>query len=181
MGGDAQRFEIRRRHTGDLPACVEVLAEVHASDGYPVAWPADPAGWLLESEQLACWVAVSRDSGEIVGHVALNRGSGSSAGEVWAERAEGRAPDGAGAVSRLYVAPSAMGVGLGERLLATAVAQARTWRLHPVLDVVAGHGGALRLYQRLGWELLLTVSRTWPNGMTVDVHCFELAAAGGTA
>ncbi|MCX4745520.1 GNAT family N-acetyltransferase [Kitasatospora sp. NBC_01287] len=178
MAEGSGRFEIRRRWSGDLPGCVGALAEVHRSDGYPVVWSADPARWLVESDQLASWVAVSAATGEIAGHVALNRGSGSSAGGVWAGLAEGREPDGAGAVSRLYVAPAWWGNGLGERLLATAVGQARAWGLRPVLDVVAENEAAVALYHRTGWELLLTVDQTWSNGMTVTVHCF---AAGDGA
>ncbi|WP_329578629.1 GNAT family N-acetyltransferase [Kitasatospora sp. NBC_01250] len=166
-------IEVRRRWSGDLDGCVAALAGVHEADGYPVDWPADPARWLVESDQLASWVAVSATGG-IVGHVALGRGTGSSAGEVWARRA-GREAAEAGAVGRLYVAPLARGRGLGERLLASAVGQAHAWGLHPVLDVVTSGAAAVALYQRLGWELMLTVDQIWPNGSVVAVHCF----AGG--
>lgn len=163
-------FEIRRRWSGDLDGCVAALAGVHEADGYPVDWPAEPARWLVESDQLASWVAVSA-GGEIVGHAALCRGTGSSAGEVWARRV-GREAAEAGAVSRLYVAPPARGYGLGERLLASVVGQAQAWGLHPVLDVVTTGSAAVALYQQLGWELMLTVDQIWPNGSVVAVHCF---------
>ncbi|WP_329569765.1 GNAT family N-acetyltransferase [Kitasatospora sp. NBC_01266] len=175
MIGSSERFEIRRRWSGDLPGCVSALAEVHRVDGYPVAWPRDPARWLVESDQLACWVAVSAATGEVVGHAGLCRGPGSSAAGVWAARGEGRVADAAGAVSRLYVAPPARGHGLGARLLDVVAAQARAWDLHPVLDVVTENTAAVELYHRRGWELLLTTDQIWPNGMTVAVHCFAAA------
>ncbi|GAB2736952.1 GNAT family N-acetyltransferase [Kitasatospora kifunensis] len=176
MNGSWDGYEIRRRWSGDLDGCVTALAGVHQADGYPVDWPADPARWLVESDQLASWVAVSA-LGEIVGHVALCRGAGSSAGEVWALRG-GREATEAGAVGRLYVAPSARGRGIGEGLLAAAVGQAHAWGLHPVLDVVTTSAAAVELYQRLGWELMMTVDQSWPNGAVVAVHCF--AEAGGS-
>ncbi|MEY9946096.1 GNAT family N-acetyltransferase [Kitasatospora sp. GAS1066B] len=172
MAGSSERFVIRRRWSGDLPGCVSALGEVQRADGYPVVWPAEPGRWLVESDQLASWVAVSAATGEIVGHAALCRGPGSSAAGVWAARVVGREAAEAGAVSRLYVAPGARGHGLGERLLDAVVAQARAWELHPVLDVVTESTAAVELYRRLGWELLLTMDQTWSNGVTVAVHCF---------
>ncbi|MFI9272901.1 GNAT family N-acetyltransferase [Kitasatospora sp. NPDC052896] len=167
------------------------LEEVHRADAYPMLWPADPARWLCDSDLLAAWVAeVPGGPGgaagptRIVGHVTLVRAAGSRAAGLWAGRT-GREEHRAGAVGRLFVAPAARGHGLGARLLGTAVAQARRWGLHPVLDVAAGSTAAVALYERLGWRRLETVQESWVPGETVDVHCYTgpgahpVAAAGG--
>ncbi|MEU1026849.1 GNAT family N-acetyltransferase, partial [Streptomyces sp. NPDC005904] len=55
----------------DLAACVEVLAQVHKRDGYPVNWPDRPADWLSGTAALGAWVAEL--DGRVVGHVGLFR------------------------------------------------------------------------------------------------------------
>jgi GNAT superfamily N-acetyltransferase len=168
-------YQLRRREAADLGSCVRALAEVHEADGYPVTWPEQPAGWLAEADQLAGWVVVASD-GAVVGHVALSPGLDSSAAHVWAERT-GRGPDEAVALSRLYVAPSARGCGLGAELLAAAIGYAHSVGLWPVLDVVADGGAAVELYERQGWERMLTVDQEWPDGQVVLVHCYALGVA----
>jgi GNAT superfamily N-acetyltransferase len=168
-------FTIRRRWSADLPGCGRALAAVHRADGYPVEWPADPAGWLAEPGQLAGWVAVAAD-GTVAGHVAVGPGTDSSAGPLWAARTGGE-PERTAAVGRLFADPAARGHGLGARLLAAAVRQVRHWELTPVLDVVTDNTAAVRLYRSSGWQELDTVQQHWSNGMTVAVHCFALAGA----
>ena len=46
-----------------MDACVTVLRQVHAQDGYPLMWPASPAGWISPSRQGAAWVADERGHG----------------------------------------------------------------------------------------------------------------------
>ncbi|WP_344445789.1 GNAT family N-acetyltransferase [Kitasatospora nipponensis] len=189
---------VRRRESADLAGCVAALSAVHRADGYPVDWPADPARWIRDPDELAAWVALGppadgagpADPGDradpgapagapvVLGHVSLCRGAASSAGAVWAERFGGEA-DGTGAVARLFVAPEARGGRLGARLLAAAVAQARAWELRPVLDVVTTGTAAVRLYRALGWRLVATVDQHWSAGRTVAVHCFALDDEGG--
>jgi GNAT superfamily N-acetyltransferase len=81
------------------------------------------------------------------------------------------------ALSRLYVAPGARGCGLGAELLAVAVEYAHSVGLWPVLDVVTDGGAAVELYERQGWERMLTVDQEWPDGQVVAVHCYALGAA----
>jgi GNAT superfamily N-acetyltransferase len=65
-------------------------------------------------------------------------------------------------VAELFVAESARGQGIGSRLLAEAEQHARTLgRQFLTLDVVDTNPGALRLYQRLGFEII----RTMPTGI----------------
>jgi GNAT superfamily N-acetyltransferase len=172
MGQD--EYRVRRRAAADLDGCVRALAEVHQGDGYPMVWPARPADWLAEPHQLASWVAVAPD-GAVVGHAALEPGAGSSAAHVWAGRT-GRAPEEAIALSRLYLAPAGRGRGLGAELLAVAVEHARAAGGWPVLDVVTENTEAVALYERQGWQRMVTEDQHWPDGTVVAVHCYAWGA-----
>ncbi|MEU9101287.1 GNAT family N-acetyltransferase [Streptomyces sp. NPDC048361] len=161
---------VRRRTDSDLGACVQVLADVHEQDGYPVNWPDRPDAWLSQPALLAAWVAEL--DGRIVGHIGLSRSeAGDVAPGLWGGR-EGASRASAGVVSRLFVASAARGHGIGALLMAQAMRDARERDLHPVLDVVASDASAVALYERLGWELLGTVEQQWSLEQTVVVHCY---------
>ncbi|WP_298445640.1 GNAT family N-acetyltransferase [Ferrimicrobium sp.] len=124
-----------------LPQCVEALAEVHAADGYPVVWPADPLVWLGGEDFLGAWVAI--DEATVLGHVGLKRSlldNGNQVGEVF----------------RLFVIPRARGLGIGRALLSSGVSQLTSLGLLPMLRVVPESGDAASLYEHLGWRLLST-------------------------
>ncbi|WP_425569211.1 hypothetical protein [Nonomuraea salmonea] len=70
-GRTLARMHIRLRLPADLDACVEALAQVQATDRYPVDWPSDPGGWLTPSDLTSAWVAV--EDGAVLGHVGLTR------------------------------------------------------------------------------------------------------------
>ncbi|SCE32339.1 L-amino acid N-acyltransferase YncA [Streptomyces sp. PpalLS-921] len=166
---------VRRRTDRDLHACAEVLAQVHARDGYPVNWPAEASAWLSQPALTAAWVAEL--DGRLVGHVGLSRSTaGDLAPELWSARA-GVGADETAVISRLFVAPSARGRGTGASLMARAVEEARNRGLHPVLDVVADDTEAVALYERLGWQLLATTEQQWGPDQRVTVHCYAAAAA----
>lgn len=143
-----ERISVRRRATSDLDACVRVLAEVHESDGYPVDWPEDPAGWLAPAESPAAWVALL--DGVLVGHVCLSpaRPDDATPG-LWSGRT-GSGPEKTAVVGRLYVSPRARGRGIGALLPAGTVRDARGRGLHPVLDVVTSDRSAAALYECQG-------------------------------
>lgn len=167
---------IRPRRASDLPACVEVLAQVHAADGYPTNWPDRPADWLAGSSLTGAWVAELGD--RVVGHVALCRSTADDvAPALWSGR-EGVAVDGTAVVSRLFVAPEARGHGVGARLLARVAAEAAELGLYPVLDVVVSDTSATALYERTGWQFLGTGRQQWSPQQTVTVRCY--AAPEGT-
>lgn len=141
---------IRPRKPEDLGQCVEVLEEVHAVDGYPALWPADPGRWLTPSRLLGAWVA--EQAGALAGHVGLSGVAAEPSVGLWAA-STGLALDRLGAVRQLFVSPDARRCGIGEQLLAVACADARRRGLHPVLDVIDRKGAAMALYDRLGWRL----------------------------
>ncbi|MFJ1754954.1 GNAT family N-acetyltransferase [Kitasatospora sp. NPDC088134] len=160
---------LRPREAGDLPRCAAVLRAVHKADGYPRNWPADPAAWLATAGQCAALVAVL--DGEIVGHAALTPGTArDTAAARWAART-GRDAAETAEVGRLFVAPTARGLGLGARLLAAAGAAAHERGLHPVLCVRDGDRAAVALYRRAGWTDTGTAREDWPDG-PVTLRCF---------
>lgn len=161
---------VRRRDAADLDECVEVLAEVHARDGYPTNWPDRPGEWLTQPSLYASWVA--ERNGHVVGHIGLSRsGAADAAPAAWSRRTGASAEDTA-VISRLFVSPSARGHGIGALLMARAVRDARERALHPVLDVLASDTSAAALYERLGWSLLATADQQWSPTQTVTVHCY---------
>ncbi|MEV4808831.1 GNAT family N-acetyltransferase [Micromonospora avicenniae] len=157
----------------DLGDCVRVLAEVHERDGYPMIWPDFPAAWLTPPMLMASWVAEL--DGRIVGHIGLSRSDARDAAPgLWAART-GVSVDAIAVVNRLFVAPSARGLGIGALLMAQAVREAQDRGLHPVLDVVASDFAAAALYERLGWQLLATVEQQWSPEQKVTVRCYAAA------
>lgn len=160
----------RERTAADLPACVEALRAVHEGDGYPLNWPADPAGWLTPPALLGAWVA-ERD-GAVVGHAALSVPAADDvAPALWGDAAR------AVVVNRLFVAPAARGLSVGAALLERLTAEAATAGRHPVLDVVSSDTAAVALYRRLGWRHLGDREQRWGPEQTVTLRCF--AAPGG--
>ena len=61
---------IRPRRDEDLERCVTLLREVHATDRYPVRWPADPETWLTGRQPLGAWIA--QDGDQLLGHPGLH-------------------------------------------------------------------------------------------------------------
>jgi GNAT superfamily N-acetyltransferase len=168
--GGSEGPGVRPRTGSDLAACVEVLAEVHERDGYPVNWPADPGAWLTPPAHLASWVAEL--DGRVAGHVVLSRSApGDLAPGLWSTRT-GVDAGRTAVVNRLFVAPAARGHGIGALLMARATAEARGRGLHPVLDAVAGDTAATALYERLGWTFLAQVEQQWSARQRVDVRCY---------
>lgn len=164
---------VRARDDSDLPACAAALADVHARDGYPVNWPADPAGWLTTPTLIGAWVA--EVDGRAVGHAGLSGGTEDDvAPRLLSDREGAPVVASTGVVSRLFVGPGARGHRLGALLMARVVAEARARRLRPVLDVVATDTAAVALYERLGWELLGTAEEQWGPDQRVTLRCYHL-------
>jgi GNAT superfamily N-acetyltransferase len=153
---------IRDRQPCDLEGCVEALLAVHVSDGYPMNWPEDPAGWLTPADGLRAWVAVADDIG-VVGHVMVQ---GFSAGSAQVA-----------SVARLFVAPEARSQGLGARLLGHARQWAADRGIGLVLEVTADErSSAVALYERTGWRRTDTQEAPWTaaDGSPVLLHRYVL-------
>jgi GNAT superfamily N-acetyltransferase len=170
---------IRSRHADDLPACADLVREVHAADGYPRYPPGDPGTFLALPDAYACWVAES--GGEIAGHVALVPRSMASVMAV-ASKALGQPEGRLAVVARLLVSPRARGQGAGRRLLAAATAESAARGLHPVLDVDTGLASAIALYESAGWTRAGTVEVRFSDGrgLTEHVYLGPASARGAT-
>jgi GNAT superfamily N-acetyltransferase len=150
---------IRSRGEDELAECVAILAEVHRRDGYPMAWPQDPGGFLAKPDFLGAWVAIV--DGRLAGHVVL---APPKATDVAAALVGGDAA----MVSRLFVTFAARGRGVGAALLEHAVQEAHQRGLCPVLDVLATSSAPIAFYERMGWRLLGTGQAQWgQNRVTV--------------
>jgi GNAT superfamily N-acetyltransferase len=159
---------VRVRLDEDLPRCVQALAAVHAADGYPACWPADPVEWLCPSGLDAAWVA--EDAGALVGHVGMVRGVDDPALAAFV----GVPAHGLASVTRLFVAPRAQGRGLGARLMSRVGSYAVELGLQLVLDVVDDGGPAMALYDRLGWHVIDHRLADWtlPDGRRPRIRIY---------
>ncbi|MGO4455729.1 GNAT family N-acetyltransferase [Streptomyces sp. M-16] len=167
-------MDVRRREPGDLGACARVLAEVHRTDGYPVDWPELPERWLSPPALIGAWVA--EHEGVTAGHVVLSRGEPDDAAPALLRRRDGVPVEAVAVVGRLFVAPTARGLGAGALLMARAGREAQARGLRPVLDVLASDTAAVALYDRLGWSPLGSVEQHWGPGRTVTVRCYAAPA-----
>lgn len=167
-------MSVRRRCPDDLPGCVRTLEIVHVVDRYPMRWPADPPGWLSPRGLRAAWVA--EREGAVVGHVSV---VGGTANPETAARA-GLLPHLSCSVSRLFVAPSGRGRGLGAELLGVASCFALAEGLELMLDVIEDGGPAVALYERLGWRLVQRRTADWttPEGDRLPARVY-FAPQGG--
>ncbi len=155
-------FIVRGRDPVDLPGCVEVLAAVHRSDGYPLNWPVDPYRWLCPSRLWHAWVAEAGGAG-VVGHLAVHR--------VPTDRNRAE-------VGRLFVAPDFRRRQVGTALLRQARRWAAARHLTLVLEVVDDRRSpAAALYERDGWRHTGTETAGWtaPDGSPVTLRRYEAA------
>ncbi len=149
---------VRLRRQPDMAACVQLLAGVHATDNYPMRWPADPSGWLTPEDLIAAWVV--EDEIALLGHVALCGAEGDTGAPVWSAALSVPAEQIA-EVGRLFVAADARGRGLGAMLLEAARMEAHSLGLRPALKVLEHDQGAIALYERAGWRRVASVRMPW--------------------
>jgi GNAT superfamily N-acetyltransferase len=149
---------IRIRRQDDIGKCVELLARIHAADGYPLLWPTDPHAWLTPAHFLCAWVAAVERN--VMGHVVLCSAVGDEAAPLWST-ASGLPPECLAVVAKLFVAPSARGRGAGAALLAHACAEAHLRDLRPALEVLKHNQSAIALYERVGWRRIASVPADW--------------------
>lgn len=140
-------MEVRARTDDDVAPTLDLLARVHAADGYPSTL-GDAAAFLAPPYEVAAWVAVAGD--EVVGHVALHRPPGSATAAV-ASRTTGLRPEQHLLLSRLFTSPARRGEGIGKRLLEHAQREAERRGDRAVLDVGTAFPSAAALYESVGW------------------------------
>jgi len=148
---------IRARCDDEIDNCVALLADVHASDRYPLYWPADPRGWLTPPGLIGAWVAAHD---HIVGHIALCGADGDASAPTWSV-ACGLPAERLALVSRLFVAPRARRRALGAALLDVAVAAASSHGRRAALEVLDHDRAALGLYERAGWQRVGSAAAPW--------------------
>jgi GNAT superfamily N-acetyltransferase len=156
---------VRPRRSDDLPACVELLRQIHERDRYPVHWPTDPVAFLTPADELVTWVA-TRD-GVVVGQVML---ADAPAGLAEATSIEAQALV---LLRQLFVAPAARGQRLGSQLLDVATAEAAARGRQAALEVLSINVDAIALYERAGWT---AVGRTTPHWVPDGMHAVVFLA-----
>ncbi|MFD6162021.1 GNAT family N-acetyltransferase [Nocardia sp. NPDC060256] len=126
---------------------------MHEADGYPSAWPQDPAHWLTPAKLVDARVA--EVDGVVVGQVGI--------GASLLPQAVRDVVPGVALLSviRLFVAPSNRRGGVGGRLLDAAVELAGRRGCRAVLDVEVGGAAAISLYERAGWRRVHSGPAGW--------------------
>lgn len=152
-------IRIRDREPADLDNCVEALAAVHKTGGYPANWPADPAQWLAPAGILRAWVATTGKV-PVAGHLILGQPPADAISQ------------GAAEVGRLFVISSARRQGIARALLQQATHWATANDLDLMLDVTDHLRAARALYEQAGFRLIGTRRADWttPDGQPVTLH-----------
>ncbi|MFQ6229834.1 GNAT family N-acetyltransferase [Nocardia sp. NPDC002869] len=160
-------MDIRPRILDDLPSCVAALRRVHETDGYPAAWPADPAGWLNPAKLIDARIAAAGHT--VAGHIGI--GESALPPAVRAAVGGNVAPI---SVIRLFVVSSSRRCGTGRALLEAAVEMARLRGRRAVLDVEDGAAAAISLYERAGWHRVHSGPGDWTrsDGREAFLHYY---------
>lgn len=161
---------IRPRRAGDLDGVVALLHETHLHDGYPQFWPSDPAAFARGERVLDAWVALD-PSGTVVGHAALCAGQGDPVGAP-AHEALGVPMERLAVLSRLAVARSTRGSGLGGRLLDATLDEAARRSLVTVLDVNKNSTATVAFYERRRWQRVGELTMTVHDGHVLDLWIY---------
>jgi len=151
---DGQPPGVRPRRSRDLATCTRLMHRAFFEGQFPGTRRNEPRDWIDGSDVLAAYVA-ERD-GEIVGHVAVTRVGLDRATDLrWREITGHPVTDLAG-VGQLFVRPSFRGQGIGRSLVDAALADIRSRRLVPVLEVVTHESLAPAYAHGHGWRLRAT-------------------------
>ncbi|WP_424950528.1 N-acetyltransferase family protein [Deinococcus sp.] len=149
---------IRPRQDADLPELVRVMRAVHEADRYPAIWPEDALAFVATTDPLGAWVA--EVDGQPRGQVLLCAvGLTGGWAEVYGEGASALAE-----IKRLFVSPSARGLGLARRLMRVALEDAARRNLGAVLQTLDDNHVAIRFYERAGWHPAGSVPADWTDG-----------------
>lgn len=161
---------VRSRAATDLDICAQLLTEVHRTDGYPVEGVADPIAWLTPATATAAWVG--EIAGATAGHALVCAATtADDAPRLWFERTA-EPPGQVLVFGRLFVGRAGRGRGVGERLVRTAMAYAGERDRRLVLDVMDKDAAAIRLYERLGWQHIGTLTHRFGEGRETGAQCY---------
>jgi GNAT superfamily N-acetyltransferase len=163
-----QRIRIRSREAADIGLCVQALAAVHQTSGYPTNWPADLIRWLTPPGTLHAWVATTNEM-PIAGHVSLRHLPVTGRSKRTAE------------LSRFFVIPAARRQGVEVALLRETMHWAAAHELDLVLDVADPLRPARALYERMEFRLVETRRAEWttPDGQPVTLHRYAWSRQTG--
>ena len=141
---------VRPRTEEDLDACIAVLHRVHENEGYPRGTD-DFRVFLANDSVQKAWV--TELDGRVVGHVAVNKPSETDlAVSMWRQKHPDDEHDSIAVLARLFVLPESRKGGAAKALVEEATASSTMDGVRLVLFVLVANQGAIRLYDRLGWE-----------------------------
>lgn len=164
---------IRPKTVQDLPRLTECIQMMHKDHQYPVLLPPNPTNFIDPPNQLGAWVA--EDQGEVVGLVML-RPIKIPPPNWWpyAKAQDIQSPDDLAMLGRLFVLPNAQRKGLALQLLRVAQTEAQALGKRAVLEVHHQAKPAIALYQKEGWQKLVTLTASWheADGHHPQIHIF---------
>ena len=157
--------EVRRRRPDDIPALVDVLLAQQPTSRYPFRnpLPIPVEQFLHEEDASGAWTAEL--DGRPMGHVAYTGTRAGFPGAADMNRTCAQAHacdiDRLAWISALFVGLEGRGLGIGRRLLTAAVDHIRHAGLHPCLEVLPVHPGAMSLYRSAGWREVMRLRPEW--------------------
>ncbi|MEX2292028.1 MAG: GNAT family N-acetyltransferase [Mycobacteriales bacterium] len=160
---------IRRKAKEDQAQCLDLLMQVHESDGYPLYLPEGVPAFITPEYEMEAWVA-ERD-GRVVGHVALHHVSVNPTLAA-AQQATGLPADRLAVVSRLFTDPALRRAGIGRALLRYASGQAASRGQRAVLDVGKTLMAPVALYESEGWKRVNTLALRVADKAVIDLWVY---------
>jgi GNAT superfamily N-acetyltransferase len=178
---------IRRREPTDIPALATALLAQQSETRYPFRdpLPVEVEDFLHARDAVKAWTAEL--AGQPVGHVCrTDPASGLPTADLLNEvcaRAHGCDTKQLAWVSTLFVTAQARGLGIGRRLMAVVVDDVLRAGLHPCLEVLPTHPGAMSLYLATGWRVVRRLRPPWLRAVVgevgPDVHVMVLTDQPG--
>jgi len=165
--------EIRARRPADIPALAEVLFAQQPTSRYPFRNPLPiPVEQFLHADDaVAAWTAEL--DGRPMGHACYTRTRGGFPGASEMNQAcalaHGCDAEELAWITALFVDDARRGLGIGRRLLGAVVDDIRASGLHPSLEVLPIHPGALSLYRSTGWREVMSLRPEWLGEEGPDV------------
>jgi GNAT superfamily N-acetyltransferase len=156
---------LRSREPRDEAACVDLLSQVNAQDGYPRHLSGSLEAFLLASHETGAWVC--EIDGHIAGHVALHAAANDPVLDL-AQQTTGLPASDLAVVARLLVSPRRRRQGIGRALLDLATKHALDNGQRAVLDVAAG-APAAALYEQAGWTIAGKTTFHFRDGSSLPV------------